>query len=224
MNITYSFFITFFAGFSTLLGTIPIFIKFKNTKKIISISLILSSFSMIVISLLDLLPQSFKLFNLNYNIFLSVLLFLIFFVTGMILISLINKIIASDNNLYKVGIISMIGIIVHNIPEGILTFITSSVDVTMGLKLAMAITLHNIPEGISIGIPLYYSTGSKIKTILYVLISALSEVFGAFITYLFLYDYINDILIAILLSLVCGVMTYISLFELIPEIINKKSI
>lgn len=224
MNITYSFFITFFAGFSTLLGTIPIFIKFKNTKKIISISLILSSFSMIVISLLDLLPQSFKLFNLNYNIFLSVLLFLIFFVTGMILISFINKIIASDNNLYKVGIISMIGIIVHNIPEGILTFITSSVDVTMGLKLAMAITLHNIPEGISIGIPLYYSTGSKIKTILYVLISALSEVFGAFITYLFLYDYINDILIAILLSLVCGVMTYISLFELIPEIINKKSI
>ncbi len=224
MNITYSFFITFFAGFSTLLGTIPIFIKFKNTKKIISISLILSSFSMIVISLLDLLPQSFKLFNLNYNIFLSVLLFLIFFVTGMILISLINKIIASDNNLYKVGIISMIGIIVHNIPEGILTFITSSVDVTMGLKLAMAITLHNIPEGISIGIPLYYSTGSKIKTIIYVLISALSEVFGAFITYLFLYDYINDILIAILLSLVCGVMTYISLFELIPEIINKKSI
>ena len=224
MNITYSFFITFFAGFSTLLGTIPIFIKFKNTKKIISISLILSSFSMIVISLLDLLPQSFKLFNLNYNIFLSVLLFLIFFVTGMILISFINKIIASDNNLYKVGIISMIGIIVHNIPEGILTFITSSVDVTMGLKLAMAITLHNIPEGISIGIPLYYSTGSKIKTIIYVLISALSEVFGAFITYLFLYDYINDILIAILLSLVCGVMTYISLFELIPEIINKKSI
>ena len=60
--------------------------------------------------------------------------------------------------LYKIGIISMIIIILHNIPEGIITFITSSSNINLGLKLSIAIALHNIPEGISISIPIYYST------------------------------------------------------------------
>ena len=118
----------------------------------------------------------------------------------------------------------MIGLILHNIPEGILTFITSSYDKKLGLSLAIAICMHNIPEGIAISIPIYYSSKSKFKAIFYTFISSISELFGACITYLFLYDYINDIIIAILLSLVCGIMSYISLFELIPESIKNKKL
>ena len=66
-----------------------------------------------------------------------------------------------ENSLYKVGLLSMIAIILHNIPEGIVTFIVSNSNIILGLSICIAIALHNIPEGISIAIPLYYSTKSK---------------------------------------------------------------
>ena len=223
MNIGYSFFLTIFAGFSTLIGTLLIFINFKNTKKVIISSLSFASSVMIAIVLFDLMPEAIKLFNLNYNFFITIIFFLIFLIIGMLVIIFINKIVPENNNLYKLGIISMIGIIIHNVPEGILTFITSLVNQKLGLSMAIAITMHNIPEGIIISIPIYYSTKSKFKACFCSFISALSEVFGAFITYVFLYDYINDILIAILLSFVCGIMTYISIFELIKESLSYKN-
>ena len=194
MNIGYSFFLTFLAGFSTILGTFLIFINFKNINKVIISSLSFASGVMICISIFDLLPESIKLLKLNCNYFLSILLFLLFFNLGSLIILLINKKVPENNNLYRVGIVSMIGIIIHN-----------------------------IPEGIAISIPIYYSTKSKLKALTLSIISALSEVLGAFITYLFLYDYINDILIAIILSLVCGIMSYISIFELIPEALSYKN-
>ena len=206
-----------------MLGTIIIFLKFKNINKVIISSLSFASGVMLSISIFDLLPESLKLFKLNYNLFLSILLFLIFFILGSLLILFINKKVPNNDNLYKVGIISLIGVMLHNIPEGILTFVTSSVNKKLGFEIFLAITMHNIPEGIAISIPIYYSTKSKIKALILCFISALSEVLGAFLTYIFLYSYINDILIAILLSIVCGIMSYISIFELIPEALNYKN-
>lgn len=123
----------------------------------------------------------------------------------------------NSDNLYKVGIISMLAIILHNIPEGIVTFISTTKCTTLGISLTTAIALHNIPEGISIGVPIYYSTKSKKKAFLYTLISALSEPFGALLTYIFLFPYINDFVLGLLFSLIAGIMLQISFCELIPE-------
>lgn len=57
----------------------------------------------------------------------------------------------------------MIAIILHNIPEGIATFVATNSDITLGISLAIAIAMHNIPEGISISVPIYYSTNNKRK-------------------------------------------------------------
>ena len=225
MNINYSFLITSLAGFSTLIGSLIILFNFKNIKNIIIFSLSFSSGVMITMSLLDLLFESIRFYNKSYNTYLSILLFLIFFILGSFLISLFDKIKFKDNNLYKVGIVSMIGIIFHNIPEGIITFITSSIDRKLGLSIALAISLHNIPEGISIAVPIYYSTNKKTKAIIYTFISAISEILGAALSYIFLKKYISNFLIGMLLSLVCGIMSYISIFELVPEALkynNKK--
>ena len=76
--------------------------------------------------------------------------------------------------------------------------------------------MHNIPEGISISIPIYYSTKSIKKTFLYTFISALSEPFGALITYLFLKNIMTDVLLGILFSTIAGIMLQISICELLP--------
>ena len=111
----------------------------------------------------------------------------------------------------------MIAIIMHNLPEGIITFITSYQNPQIGLHLAIAICLHNIPEGIAISLPIYYSTKSKKKAFLFTLIAAISEPLGALLAFLFLKDYITNILIGSLLSLIAGIMTNIAIYELLPE-------
>lgn len=118
----------------------------------------------------------------------------------------------------------MVALMIHNLPEGILTFMTSYKDLSMGISLGIAIMLHNIPEGISISIPIYYSTGNKFKSLLYTLISGLSEPLGALLAYMLLKNFINDLTISIILILVSGIMINLSINDILPEVnkYNKK--
>lgn len=65
----------------------------------------------------------------------------------------------------------MLAIILHNIPEGIATFMATTSNIKLGIALTLAIAFHNIPEGISISVPIYYSSNSKKKAFNYTLIS-----------------------------------------------------
>ena len=223
MNVGYSFLITFFAGFSTMLGTFIIFFSKKNKDNIIICSLSFAAGVMICVSLLDLVPESINMLNNNLNLFISIILFLIFLCIGVLTSMTIDKYIPEtkeNTKLYRVGIISMLAIILHNIPEGIATFMASNMDKTLGISLAIAIAMHNLPEGISIAVPIYYSTNKKIKAFLYTFISAISEPFGALIAFIFLKDFINDIFMGLLFAFIAGIMTHISFYELLPE--SKK--
>jgi len=128
--------------------------------------------------------------------------------------------------LYKLGVISVIVLMLHNIPEGITTFISTSTDLQLGLSLSLAIALHNIPEGISIAVPIYFSTGKRSKAFLYTIVSGFSELFGAVLAYLFIARYVNDFILGVILAITAGIMVHISFYELIPnslEYSNKKS-
>ena len=132
-----------------------------------------------------------------------------------------------DNNskkgLYRVGIISMFAIIMHNIPEGIATFMTTSTNLSLGLSLTIAIALHNIPEGISIAVPIFYSTGNRKKALFYTLVSAISEPFGALLAFLFLKPFMNNLVMGLLMAVIAGIMSYISFFELLPKSLSYKN-
>lgn len=210
MNKYYGIIVSSIAGISTLVGYLFIYIK-ADKNKVISKSLSFASGVMITLSLVDLIPTSIYYLKLDNR---SLLYALLFFFLGIILCLVINFKIKYKDALYKTGILSMIGIIVHNIPEGIVTYLLSSVNMKLGIVFAIAIILHNIPEGISISVPIYYSNKSKKEAFLYTLISGLSEPFGAFLSMIFLYKYISNFLISILFSFIAGLMSYISIFEL----------
>lgn len=219
-NVTMGFILTIIAGLSTLLGLIAIYIKVQNQDKIICSALAFAAGVMICVSITDLVPESINMLKNSLSGIMIPIISFIFIILGVIISMLIDKSIPDINNsssLYKVGIISMLAIILHNIPEGIATFISTTKSTTLGISLTTAIALHNIPEGISIGVPIYYSTKSKKKAFLYTLISALSEPFGALLTYIFLFPYINDFILGLLFSLIAGIMLQISFCELIPE-------
>ena len=210
MNKYYGIIVSSIAGISTLVGYLFIYIK-ADKNKVISKSLSFASGVMLTLSLVDLIPTSINYLKMDNR---SLLYAVLFFFVGIILCLILNTKIKDNDVLYKTGILSMIGIMIHNIPEGIVTYVLSTVDMKLGLIFAIAIILHNIPEGISISVPIYYSKKSKKKAFLYTMISGLSEPLGALLSMIFLYKYISNFLIAILFSLIAGLMSYISIFEL----------
>ena len=118
--------------------------------------------------------------------------------------------------MYRLGIITVIALIFHNIPEGITTFLSSRHDLSLGLTLSLGIALHNIPEGISVAVPIYYATKSRKKAIIFTFISGFSETIGAIIAYLFLAPFITSFILGLILSIAAGIMIHISIYELIP--------
>ena len=222
-SIIFAFIVTTVAGLSTMLGIIPIYIKFKDTDKIICMALAFASGIMFSVSINSLIPESYDLLKENLNTNKVIILMILFFLIGVLLTSFIDKIFKKiDNKLYKIGIINMLALMIHNIPEGILTFSTTTTNISLGLTLALSIMFHNIPEGLSISIPIYYSTNNRKKAVLYTAISGFSEVLGAILTYLFLFKYINNYFIGIVLSLTTGIMIYISMFELLKNSFEYK--
>ena len=210
------------AGLTTVLGSLVIFFKWqeKNINKFITISLAFSLSIMIGISITDLIPSSTIILLKSYGVGKGSIYSIVFFLLGIILIKYLDKLITkvkSANNLYKLGILNMIVLILHNFPEGIATFMSSYQDINLGFKLALAISLHNIPEGISIAVPIYYATGSRKEAIVKVFLSGIAEPIGALIAYIFLSNYITDSLISIILLLVGGIMITLGIEVIFPK-------
>lgn len=229
-NITIAFILTLIAGLSTMLGSILIFFKDRRGV-VLKYSLSFAAGVMICVSIIDLIPESIELlFSGNKNNTFS--LSFICIIIGMILSFTIDKIIpenheTNNSNLFKVGIFSMIAIILHNIPEGIATFLSSATNIKLGITLTIAIALHNIPEGISISVPIFKASKNRKKALLYTFISGMSEPFGAILAYFLLAPIINDTIMGILLSLIAGIMIHIGAIKLLPTALkfdNKKMI
>lgn len=223
MKIIAALIISTIAGFATLFGGLLSYIDLSKDKvnKFITFCLSFSLSIMISLSVFELIPETFISLIRKYNILYTNIIIIFIFGVGVGLILLLNKIISklsqNENNLYKLGILNMIALMAHNLPEGIATFMSSYNDINLGIKIAIAIMLHNIPEGISIAIPIYYATKSRKKALKMTAISSLAEPLGAILCYLFLKNYINDISIAVILTLVAGIMITLSIHELLPE-------
>ncbi len=212
-----SFFIPFMAGISTIIGYLPTYLSSKYRDRIIGFSLMFSAGVMLVISFLSLIPEARS--YLSYQRYSTLLIFL-FCILGILLSYWIDSILSKrfhGTKLYQVGIVSVVVLMIHNLPEGITTFLTTTSNLKLGFSLSLAIAIHNIPEGITIAIPIYYATGNRWKAFLYTAISGFSEFVGALIAYFFLSSYLNPRFLGIILSMTAGIMIHISVTELIPN-------
>ena len=97
-----------------------------------------------------------------------------------------------DGKLMRMGLFTALAIGIHNLPEGLATFLAVLQDPTLGLAIAVAIALHNIPEGISVSVPIFYATGNRKKAFVYSALSGLAEPVGAGIAYLVLRAFVGS--------------------------------
>ena len=224
MEIFTSFLLTSIAGLSTILGFLFTYLKTKNINRMICIFLSFAFGVMVFISLKELTITPIKYILITNNIYNSLAIIIIIPIIIYYIINNLNKCIKNNDSLYRVGVLSAISLILHNIPEGIITFMTSSINMNLGIKLSLAIIAHNIPEGILISIPIYYATKSRGKALLFTLIAGISEVFGGILFYLLFNKYFTINLINIILYMIGCLMIIISLKEILPEILKYKNI
>lgn len=123
-----------------------------------------------------------------------------------------------NEHLEHVGILASIAVIIHNIIEGMTLYVTTVQDFKSGILLCIAIGLHNIPLGIIISTTLQ----SKKEIIINSIVLSLSTFVGGLIVF-FVSDIVSNGLVGILLSITFGMLSYIIILELLPQIIYNKN-
>ncbi|HED0773178.1 TPA: zinc transporter ZupT [Campylobacter jejuni] len=149
--------LTFFAGFSTAIGSIIAFFSRKDDLRVLSLGLGFSAGVMIYISFMEILPTALKDFKNYYNSHWAELLGLACFFGGILISLLIDKLIPEDVNPHepkedlselKICPLPQKG---QNPPkfhpgEKLHQINTKALKRT-GIFTALAIAIHNFPEG-----------------------------------------------------------------------------
>jgi ZIP family zinc transporter len=123
-----------------------------------------------------------------------------------------------NSKLFQTGILTIIGMILHNFPEGLAVPSAYLNLPSLGVTMAMAIALHNIPEGMMVGVPLLASGVSKMKSFMLTFFSGIVELIGSILGILFLLIFggIFDKLTSLSLAFAGGAMFFVVLDELNP--------
>jgi ZIP family zinc transporter len=123
---------------------------------------------------------------------------------------------ATKTQLLRAGLFVALGLGIHNFPEGMASFATALSDPQLGIAIAIAIAIHNIPEGLAVSAPIYAATGSRRKAFWWSFLSGVAEPAGALLAAAILLPFLSDAVLGALLSVVAGIMVFISIDELLP--------
>ena len=133
-----------------------------------------------------------------------------------------SQLIRNPARILRSGIIILLAISLHNVPEGMAIGAGGRHDFSLGALLAIMIAIHNIPEGMAIAAPLLAGGIGKGKVILLASLSGATTLVGGLLGILI--GGISDMAIAISLSAAGGAMLYVVFGEIMPQsiIMTKK--
>ena len=234
-NFAIAFSLTMLAGLTTASGGIVAVVTQKDNLKTLSLGLGFSAGVMIFISFMDILPGAKELLKVNFPHSFEWLVFA-GYIAGLVISVAIDYFLPDhvdtkelldpdapeENDGYKhyklqrAGIMTAVAICVHNFPEGLATFLTTTQNITLGVSVAFAIAIHNIPEGIAVALPIYHATGKKRYAMHYAALSGITEPIGALVGMFIFGLFLPHIMVGILMAGVAGIMTYISFDTLLP--------
>lgn len=225
--------ITFLVGFFILIGSLIVF-RTKNNDRIVNFSISIALGVMACLALIELLPESYSSFAEEFDIGRSIVLVVASALIGFGLLKVLDHFIPDhdkdnnskkekEENLYHIGIVSSVALVIHNIIEGMALYTSCLSDFKMGLLISLGIGLHNIPLGMIITSTFYKGNHSKQKTLLWIIGISLSTFIGGLFIFLLGETIMTSNVLGILLGITFGMIVYITLFELIPHIKELKN-
>ncbi len=117
--------------------------------------------------------------------------------------------------LLKAGIIMLLAIALHNLPEGMAIGATGATNDKTGVLIAIIIAVHNIPEGMAISAPLASGGVKAWKTVLLTALAGAATVIGA--VFGLLIGGISTLASGICMGLAGGAMLYVTFCEILPQ-------
>lgn len=218
--------LTLVLGFFIIIGAFLMHI-FENKEKFLVISLSMAFGVMVSLIFLELLPESFEIFNEKYSSIISIAMILIFSIIGFLILKILDKFIPDhedddEANLIHVGIVSSIAIILHNIIEGMAIYNTFNTSINLGILLSIGVGLHNIPLGMVLSSTFYKSLSNKKKSNVIIFLISTSTFVGGLIMCIFNNVFKNEFIIGLLLSITVGMLVYINIIEILPKLIKSK--
>ena len=185
-------------------------------------SLSFAASMMIAISFVQLIPEGLKyapLFLIAISFFVGIA---IMRMTDRLLPHINPELIKKEKPSVKRSVTMLvIGIALHNIPEGLAIGVGFAITAELGIAIALVIAIQDLPENIATIVPLYGIIKKKAKSFAILITTVLFEVAGFILGYLALKGTSLSWLGASL-ALAAGFMVYISVEELIPSAQVKK--
>lgn len=118
-------------------------------------------------------------------------------------------------SLLKAGLIMLLAIAFHNLPEGMAIGASGASNSKTGILVAIIIAVHNIPEGMAISAPLASGGVKGWKTILLTALAGAATVVGALIG--LAVGGISRLASGICMGLAGGAMLYVTFCEILPQ-------
>lgn len=195
----------------TMLGACLGLIVKKPSKTFLSTVMGFAGGLMLSIVVFDLIPESIEKWNFPETI--------IFCIIGMLVVMLLDSFIQVDdvkiNEGVKVATLTAIGLMLHNLPEGIIMGFGFLGGKSLGIKLSLIIALHDVPEGMAVSAPLMVSNVKVSKIIFYAFITAIPTAFGVWIG--IFAGNISQTTLSACLAIASGIMLFVVCGELFPQ-------
>jgi ZIP family zinc transporter len=212
------------AGLATTIGSILGLVVRRPGKRFLGFTLGFSAGVMILVSFVELLPKAINAPELGFIGAHAA------FFAGMFAYMMIDMLVPHDYlghhdyqedpqgaALHRAGLMTALGIGIHNFPEGMATFAGAMHDARLGVAIAVAIAIHNVPEGLAVSVPVYAATKSRGQAFLWSFLSGVSEPVGAGVAAVVLLPFLTPAVMGGMMAAVAGIMVAISMDELIPS-------
>lgn len=209
------------AGGATILGALLAVAVRRPKTSLLALALGFSAGVMLAVSLLELLPHATEVLLFEMPGVAGTAVVVFSYSAGMLCSQLLDTVLPNslekdDQKLLRLGLFSMLALMLHNLPEGMAVFLSASQNVKMGLKLCVAIALHNIPEGISVAMPVYAALNRRGPALLLATVSGAAEPLGALLALRFLQPVLTERGLAMMFCGIAGLMSAIAVAELLP--------
>lgn len=219
--------LTALAGLSTGLGGLAA-VFFRPTERLLAFCSGFAASVMITVSLADLLPEALAEFGAVLGPVLCGPAVTLLMLGGMVAAGFLERALPEEELLarrfgsrrqgaaMRTALVTGAALLLHNLPEGVLTLVSGAADSGMGARTAMAVALHNIPEGLAVAVPFACATGSRLFGLAAALASGLAEPAGALLAWIFLRGRINAVTVSGIIVPVAGIMLWVSVEQLLP--------
>jgi ZIP family zinc transporter len=168
---------------------------------------------MLSIVVFDLIPEAMT----NWS-FIGTLIFCFLGIITIIIIDTkvdIGEGSFGKNKHLKVAFMAALGLMLHNLPEGIIMGCGFVAGQSLGFKMSLIIAIHDVPEGIAVSAPLMASNVKVSKILLYAFLTALPTAIGSWIgVYV---GSISENILGACLAFASGIMMYVVCGEMFPE-------